>query len=282
MAKTEKSGSLSLLMSLASSARSRPPAAAACPGGGLLELAALDHVVGEPGLLVGADEGHAADLLGDLLGDRLEGRAVGQRHAPGAEDLLEQGRLGGQEERVLGDRHADRALERLDVAAAAAGWGGWGRRSRRSSSPGTRASWGTAPASSISLLRVFWNALASSRATPRSIRWLSSLIGFLKSLIMVIRSPSGPKMSFWKFERLAAVGADELLLEDVEHAGLELVDQVVDGVVGVVEVPAQRLVAGDGRGDPGLGPEVDRRAREDLEQALTGAGARKKVLVRLS
>ena len=81
-------------------------------------------------------------------------------------------------------------------------------------------------------------------------------------------------MSFWKLERLAAVGADELLLEDVEHAGLELVDQVVDGVVGVVEVPAQRLVAGHGGGHPGLGPEVDRRQREDLEQPLDRAPGR--------
>ena len=64
---------------------------------GLLELAALDHVVGEPGLLVGTDEGHAADLLGHLLGHGLIVGALGQGHNARPEDLLEQGRVGGQE-----------------------------------------------------------------------------------------------------------------------------------------------------------------------------------------
>ena len=65
-----------------------------------------------------------------------------------------------------------------------------------------------------------------------------------------------PEEVFLEAERLAPFGTGELLLEDVEHAGLELVDQVVDGVVGVVQVPAQRLVAGDRGGDPGLGAQA--------------------------
>ncbi len=48
------------------------------------------------------------------------------------------------------------------------------------------------------MLSVAWNFLASSRAMPSRRRWLSSLIGFLKSVMNVIRSPSGPKKSFWK------------------------------------------------------------------------------------
>ena len=33
-----------------------------------------------------------------------------------------------------------------------------------------------------------------------------------------------------------------------------------------------RLVGGDGRGHPRLGPEADRREREDLEHAVDGLG----------
>ena len=59
-----------------------------------------------------------------------------------------------------------------------------------------------------------------------------------------------------ELERLAAVGADELLLDHVEHAGLEHVGQLVEGDEGVVEVPANALVAGDAGRHPRLGLEA--------------------------
>ena len=57
----------------------------------LLELAALDHVVGDAGLFVGADVGQAADLLGHLPGDLEVVRGVGQGGSAAAEDLFEEG-----------------------------------------------------------------------------------------------------------------------------------------------------------------------------------------------
>ena len=81
---------------------------------GFRELAALDHVVREPGRFVGADVAQAAGFLGKLLGDGLVRGAVGEGRVAGPEHLFEQGRVGGQEEGVLGDRDADRALEALE------------------------------------------------------------------------------------------------------------------------------------------------------------------------
>ena len=119
---------------------------------------------------------------------------------------------------------------------------------------------------------MFWKALVSSRLTATSIRWLSSLIGFLKSLITVMRSPSGPKTSFWKLSGWPPLGPTNLLLDHVEHSGLELVGDFVQGGEGVVEVEAHGLVAGDGGGHPRLGPKGDRGQREDLEQPGDGPG----------
>ena len=103
---------------------------------------------------------------------------------------------------------------------------------------------------SKSRVSVLWNALVSSSAMAASIRWLSSLIGFLKSLIT--RDPVAERAEdvVLEAQRLAAVGTDQLLLDQIDHAGLELVDQVVDRGVGIVEVPAHRLVGGHSRGHP--------------------------------
>ena len=113
LAKTEKSGSLSPGMILPRLGISAPPRAGGCLLDGLLELAALDQVVGEPGRFVGAHVAQPAGLFGILLGDALERGAVGQGRVSGPKHLFEQRRVAGQEQGVLGDRDADRAAAGL-------------------------------------------------------------------------------------------------------------------------------------------------------------------------
>ena len=73
-------------------------------------------------------------------------------------------------------------------------------------------------------------------------------------------------------QRLAAVGTDQLLLEQVDHSGLELVDQVVERGIGIVQIEAEGLVGGHRGGDPRLGPQRDRRQRKDFEETGNGLG----------
>ena len=54
--------------------------------------------------------------------------------------------------------------------------------------------------------------------------------------------------------------------------GWNLLTTSLSASIGVVEVEADGLVAGHGGGHPRLGPEGERRQREDLEQALDGLG----------
>ena len=65
-----------------------------------LEHAVLQQGVSDPGLLFGADVGDAADAVGRLSGECAVGVAVGQGGAAAAEDLLEQGWLGVEMNRV--------------------------------------------------------------------------------------------------------------------------------------------------------------------------------------
>ena len=76
-------------------------------------------------------------------------------------------------------------------------------------------------------LSVPWKALASSSAMPSEI----ALAVFLDRLLEVADQgdpiAERPEEVVLEAQRLAAVGADELLLDEVEHARLELVDELV-------------------------------------------------------
>ena len=76
---------------------------------GLVDLAGLDEFIGKAGRLVAPDERHRADAFGDLLDDRLEAGVIAQARVARPEYLLQQGRIAGHEERVLGDGEADRS-----------------------------------------------------------------------------------------------------------------------------------------------------------------------------
>ncbi len=90
---------------------------------------------------------------------------------------------------------------------------------------------GAAPAISKSRVSVAWNALVSVEGDGRQ----HPLAVFLDRLLEVADHgdpvAERPEDVVLEAQRLAAVGTDQLLLDQVEHAGLELVDQVVDGSV---------------------------------------------------
>jgi len=134
---------------------------------------------------------------------------------------------------------------------------------------------GAPPAISITLFRVVWNFLVSSRAIPEE----EPLAVLLDRLLEV--ADQGQAVAeraedvLLEVERLAAVGADQLLLEELEHPRLELVDQVVQCVIRLVQVPAQALVAGDVGRDPGLGRRLVGGIMNILRMPWVGVGARK-------
>ena len=110
LAKTEKSGSLDLSNSWERSGNLGLEALSCFSKSPLLRA-----VVAGPGPFVGPGVLEDARPGRDLLGDGLEFLAVVERPGPAPEDRLQQGRLGGDEEGVLGDRQA-RILQRVVLA----------------------------------------------------------------------------------------------------------------------------------------------------------------------
>ncbi len=93
---------------------------------------------------------------------------------------------------------------------------------------------------SKSRVSVFWKALVSSRATAEQ-----HPLAVLLDRLLEVADQGDPIAQrsedvVLEAQRLAAVGTDQLLLDQVDHAGLELVDEIVDRGVGVVEVEAER------------------------------------------